>query len=331
MEEAKEEALAVAQSKISDLHMSLCESEADSRRVELAAAEAAKAMQQNLEQAQGRIDELEAEVTALTLETVRLSAELARTAEELEESFKTKQEWIETMNRLREEEDRAYEENQIMKTRMETLVEERSKMDREVAMANLQIEELKKEVDKLTGHKNLNQKIQHHLKIKEENNTLKRDKLILTDDLKRKEDALHKLEGEVTKWRRLAGQEHFKEEDTEEYKLRLKLQAREDENCRLKSDLDRLTAHVINTTGESISNEDNVLDCTAEKVTRLWMDYQEKQNLLSQKDRELKTKNAKIDLLEKEMQLLRQQRKTVSATGGSSSTRVSPAKETIVA
>eukprot|EP00742_Colponemidia_sp_Colp-10_P012615 GILJ01014198.1.p1 GENE.GILJ01014198.1~~GILJ01014198.1.p1 ORF type:complete len:1605 (+),score=415.17 GILJ01014198.1:599-4816(+) len=331
MEEAKEAALAVAQTKISDLHMSLCESEADTKRIELAAAEDAKVMQQNLESAQARIDELEAEVTALTVETVRLSAELARIAEELEESFKTKQEWIETMNRLREEEDRAYEENQIMKTRMETLVEERSKMDREVAVANLQIEELKKEVDKLTGHKNLNQKIQHHLKIKEENNTLKRDKLILTDDLKRKEDALHKLEGEVTKWRRLAGQEHFKEEDTEEYKLRLKLQAREDENCRLKSDLDKLTAHVINTTGESISTEDNdnVLDCTTEKVTRLWMDYQEKQNLLSQKDRELKTKNAKIDLLEKEMQLLRQQRKTVSATGGSSSTRVSPAKELV--
>ena len=46
--------------------------------------------------------------------------------------------------------------------------------------------ELAKRVDTSEGHQNLSQKIQHHLKIKEENNKLREENFTLKEEIRRK-------------------------------------------------------------------------------------------------------------------------------------------------
>ena len=48
--------------------------------------------------------------------------------------------------------------------------------------------ELAKRVDTSEGHQNLSQKIQHHLKIKEENNKLREENFSLKEEIRRKID-----------------------------------------------------------------------------------------------------------------------------------------------
>lgn len=51
---------------------------------------------------------------------------------------------------------------------------------------DLELEKLQEENRQLIGHKNPSQKIQHHLKIKEENNRLREENMKLQEELRRK-------------------------------------------------------------------------------------------------------------------------------------------------
>lgn len=53
-----------------------------------------------------------------------------------------------------------------------------------------ELEKLHRENDQLIGHKNPSQKIQHHVKIKEENNKLREDNFKLQEELRKKSDQL---------------------------------------------------------------------------------------------------------------------------------------------
>lgn len=73
---------------------------------------------------------------------------------------------------------------ELVKT-LKFFTEEKSRLEKEV-------EKLHRENDSLIGHKNPSQKIQHHVKIKEENNRLREENLRLHDELRRKIDIIGK-------------------------------------------------------------------------------------------------------------------------------------------
>ncbi len=73
---------------------------------------------------------------------------------------------------------------ELVKT-LKFFTEEKNKLEKEV-------EKLQNENKQLIGHKNPSQKIQHHLKIKEENNRLREENLKLQDELRRKVDIIVK-------------------------------------------------------------------------------------------------------------------------------------------
>ena len=77
---------------------------------------------------------------------------------------------------------REFEMKELVKT-LKFYTEEKGKLEKEV-------EKLTNENKQLIGHKNPSQKIQHHLKIKEENNRLREDNIRLQEDLKRKIDVI---------------------------------------------------------------------------------------------------------------------------------------------
>ena len=77
---------------------------------------------------------------------------------------------------------REFEMKELVKT-LKFYTEEKGKLEKEV-------EKLANENKQLIGHKNPSQKIQHHLKIKEDNNRLREDNIRLQEDLKRKIDVI---------------------------------------------------------------------------------------------------------------------------------------------
>lgn len=77
-------------------------------------------------------------------------------------------------NRLKESEAKAFNESVTWKARMGKVEEERLKWMKENEELQKHANELARINSKLIGHNNPRQKIQHHVKIKQENNILKK-------------------------------------------------------------------------------------------------------------------------------------------------------------
>jgi hypothetical protein len=60
------------------------------------------------------------------------------------------------------------------------------KFSDEKKLLEAEVERLRKESELDVGHNNAAQKIQHHLKIKEENNKLREDNYLLKEEVRRK-------------------------------------------------------------------------------------------------------------------------------------------------
>lgn len=75
---------------------------------------------------------------------------------------------------------------------MENIVRTLKFYSEEKTRLEAELNKLHRENDQLIGHKNPSQKIQHHLKIKEENNRLKEENFKLQEELRRKTDILIK-------------------------------------------------------------------------------------------------------------------------------------------
>mmetsp|Transcript_4746 Transcript_4746/g.9155 ORF Transcript_4746/g.9155 Transcript_4746/m.9155 type:complete len:1670 (+) Transcript_4746:58-5067(+) len=126
-----------------------------------------------------------ADADAQTFEAARLQAQVKLTTEKLKQSLKDKEQWLEDMNRCRIEEERAFEECEKYRSDFENSKVHLRKLERELKTASSDVEELKKVNAKLIGHQNPKQKIQHHMKIKKENDTLKQEKANAEREIRR--------------------------------------------------------------------------------------------------------------------------------------------------
>jgi kinesin family protein 15 len=77
---------------------------------------------------------------------------------------------------------RDFEMKEVVKT-IKLFQDEKNRLEKE-------LDKLHRENDQLIGHKNPSQKIQHHLKIKEENNKLREENFKLQEDLRRKTECI---------------------------------------------------------------------------------------------------------------------------------------------
>ena len=57
-----------------------------------------------------------------------------------------------------------------------------------------EVDRLRTELENAAGHNNPNQKIQLHMKIKEENNRLREDNMLLQEDLQKKIELIQKMQ-----------------------------------------------------------------------------------------------------------------------------------------
>lgn len=126
-----------------------------------------------------------ADADAQTFEAARLAAQVKLTTEKLKQSLKDKEQWLEDMNRCRMEEERAHEECEKVRHELENLKVLSRKHQNENEKLIEDAIELRRVNAKLIGHQNPKQKIQHHMKIKKENDTLKQEKANMERDVRR--------------------------------------------------------------------------------------------------------------------------------------------------
>lgn len=138
--------------------------------------------------AQLRVDQLKKDRRAEASEIKMIRAELAKhdeivskaaaRAEGLEESLakaRASREQLENdMAAYRKADEKRFQEKAALKSKCEALRETSARAEGEAKLVRKELKKLRDENTRLIGHQNINQKIQHHMKIKKENEALKK-------------------------------------------------------------------------------------------------------------------------------------------------------------
>ncbi|KAM8967045.1 LOW QUALITY PROTEIN: kinesin-like protein KIF15 [Pelodytes ibericus] len=112
------------------------------------------------------------EKSKVTDQLVKLEAELQNTRNNLKSKEHSLAEMSKEIERTRGLESKAFQEKEEIRSLLEGKYEETEKLSQELNMLKKQVVFLTEENGKLLGHQNLNQKIQHLVKLKKDNNKL---------------------------------------------------------------------------------------------------------------------------------------------------------------
>ncbi|XP_068655925.1 kinesin-like protein KIN-12D isoform X2 [Aristolochia californica] len=176
------------------------------------------------------------------------SDEVVKLRQQLNEFIEERQRWLEVINCKHAEMvasqvalEKLRQQDQFLTTENETLkVENRSHKKR--------VKELEDEVKKLSGQQNLQQRIHHHAKIKEQNNLLRTQNDDLSGKLRRSESTLSRVKEELARYRSSSGKDPYIDID-EEQRLRNQLENKEEDRVQLAQKLVGLCTNVLKAAG----------------------------------------------------------------------------------
>ncbi|KAJ0406176.1 hypothetical protein P43SY_000360 [Pythium insidiosum] len=144
-----------------------------------------------------RVKEVEAKEASLTESLKVVSEKKAKLTARLQEIEKEHT----ALRNLRVESDKLKRQQEQSKSRLTELelanaqlTKEKERFRKEVNVLSRRLDDVSKETDKLVGHHNKRQKIQHHIRVKEENNRLIEEVRQLTDDKFKLQCRLEKIE-----------------------------------------------------------------------------------------------------------------------------------------
>ncbi|KAJ0410754.1 hypothetical protein ATCC90586_001383 [Pythium insidiosum] len=144
-----------------------------------------------------RVKEVEAKEASLTDSLKVVSEKKAKLTARLQEIEKEHT----ALRNLRVESDKLKRQQEQSKSRLTELelanaqlTKEKERFRKEVNVLSRRLDDVSKETDKLVGHHNKRQKIQHHIRVKEENNRLIEEVRQLTDDKFKLQCRLEKIE-----------------------------------------------------------------------------------------------------------------------------------------
>ncbi|CAJ1939382.1 unnamed protein product, partial [Sphenostylis stenocarpa] len=181
--------------------------------------------------------------------------EVVKLKMQLNEFIEERQGWLQEMDRKQAELvavqialENLRQRDQLLKTENEMLKMENTSKKNKVV-------ELEEEIKKLSGQQNLQQRIHHHAKIKEENNKLKTQNEELSAKLRRAEIFLSRVKEDLARLRSSAGMKTSINFD-EEQRLMIKLKEIEEEKVELAQQLLRLSTNVLKVAGISRPTSD---------------------------------------------------------------------------
>ncbi|KAL3538910.1 hypothetical protein ACH5RR_002276 [Cinchona calisaya] len=207
--------------------------------------------------------------------------EVVKLKQQLNEFIKERKGWIAEMDRKQAEMVTAQVAVEKLRQRDQLLTTENEILKMENINYKKRTTEVEAEVKKLSGQQNLQQRIHHHAKIKEENNTLKSQNEELGMKLRKTEALLTRVKQELAQYRANDGRSPFINFD-EELRLNTKLKETETEKFQLAQELVGLCTSILKAAGITrptseinLSMAEEVLDELKNKVNTLERELQD--------------------------------------------------------
>ncbi|XP_058069283.1 kinesin-like protein KIN-12D [Magnolia sinica] len=174
--------------------------------------------------------------------------EVVKLKQQLDEFIEERQGWLDEINRRNAEMVATKVALEKLQQRDQFLTTENQMLKVDNANHKKRVTELEDEVKKLSGQQNLQQRIHHHAKIKEENNFLKTRNEDLAGKLRRTEGLLSRLREELVRYRASSGKNPYVDID-EEQRLKNKLETAEEERVQLAQKLLSLCTGILKAAG----------------------------------------------------------------------------------
>jgi len=224
---------------------------------------------------------------------------------ELEALRKDMSSWLQDMQVLKESENRAKEEVAAAHEEKDVVERERNTLMVSLDMASSQIDELNATNSKLIGHHNAAQKVQHTMKIKEENNTLKASNQKAVSDLAKEKRKGQILETEVNKMRKAMELEGSAQEMVaQEENVQRRVEVKEAQCQAIQGQLSNLVRDTLAAAGPEDASADEPIEARATAALEgLRTKMAEQQRLLAAAHQETQARDFANDLLRKELQL----------------------------
>ncbi|KAL2651507.1 hypothetical protein R1flu_019635 [Riccia fluitans] len=197
---------------------------------------------------QQKVQQIADKARRRTEEAHQKEEEIEKLRSRLYELITERESWLEEINRRQAESVAARVSAEKLRLRDSLLATENEKLKVEVSSLRKKVTDLEEEYRKLSGQQNLQQRIHHHAKIKEENNTLKSQNEDLSGKLRRTEILFTRVNDELARYRNAEGRSPFLNFDEEE-RLRRKLQETEENRMQLAQNFVSLCTAIITAAG----------------------------------------------------------------------------------
>ncbi|CAM6100965.1 unnamed protein product [Calypogeia fissa] len=190
-----------------------------------------------------------------TAEAQEKEDELDTLRDRLNEFIEERESWLEEINRRQAEAVAARVSVEKLRLRDETLTAENDKFREECPALRKRVADLEDEIKKLSGQQNLQQRIHHHAKIKDENNSIRLQNEDLSGKLRRMEILFTRVNDELARYRTAEGKTPFLNFD-EEARLQKKLQETEENRLHLAETVIGLCTGIMQAAGIQRASRD---------------------------------------------------------------------------
>jgi kinesin family member 15 len=268
-----------------------------SREAEKEALQRLGALTTDMQQLMGQIAELKQVNASLTEKSATERQQLAASLEE-------RKQWIEEMQMLREEEERTFQQCESERSKAAGLSEQCTQLQESLKVAEDKLNDLEAQNAQLIGHQNIKQKVQLHLRIKQENNLLVKEKAEVEEELASVRAAQRTLQQEVKRLRGKCGESDEEAQQATHLveSLQQQVQQLEGQRTQLSSSLTSLTTALLRTSQSAnlhrLKEHDSEAAVTAAMEALTALDTASRA-----KDRDLKEKKFRIQLLNKQLKL----------------------------
>ncbi|XP_057869677.2 kinesin-like protein KIN-12F isoform X1 [Cryptomeria japonica] len=174
--------------------------------------------------------------------------EVLKLKHQLNELIEERESWLDEINRRQAEMVAARVAAEKLRQRDQFLTTENEMLKADNSNQKRRLIEIEEEIKKLSGQQNLQQRIHHHAKIKEENNVLRAQYEDISAKLRRTEVLLARVSDELARYRTADGKSPYISID-EEQRLRNKLQETEEERVQMAQKLLGLCNSILQAAG----------------------------------------------------------------------------------
>ncbi|XP_015944937.1 kinesin-like protein KIN-12D isoform X1 [Arachis duranensis] len=196
----------------------------------------------------GQVQKIAEEAQFHTLEPQEKEQEVTKLKKQLNEFIEERQGWLREMEKKQAEIVAAQIALENLRQREQLLKTENEMLKMENLSKKNKVMELEEEIKKLSGQQNLQQRIHHHAKIKEENNRLKLQNEELSANLRKANIFVSRVKEDFGRLRASAGAKPCFDFN-EEQRLMTKLKEIEEEKVQLAQQLLRLSTNVLKAAG----------------------------------------------------------------------------------